>query len=195
VRKHLDDTEARISSHAIAQVAGRRESQGETAKQHQLRLVLRKRHMSPIAVIARQKLREQPEFTLLRMPPWKLRGGGFSPAAHDMIDAAEKYSDLFIEAGLLPDFVARFRAALNQFDESIDARGQGRVQRAGATEGLKAETRRARALIRVLDSLVRPMLDTNDALVREWEVATHIRRKPTPVTTTADVPPTLAAAA
>src|SRR5437867_2726323 len=39
-RKRLDQTVTQIGSHAVAQVAGRRAAEGETAKQRTLRLAL-----------------------------------------------------------------------------------------------------------------------------------------------------------
>lgn len=175
-RKRLDETVTQIGSHAVAQVAGRRTAEGETAKQQALRLELRSDHMRPVAVIAGQKLREQPEFKLLRMPPWNVRGARLTAAARDMANAAEKYMDLFVQEGLPSDFVAQLRTAADELDQSIDVRGQGRGQRAGATVGLQAETKRARGLIRVLDSAVRPKLGTNDELLRQWQLASHIQR-------------------
>ena len=175
-RKRLDETVAQLTAHAVAQIGGRRVSIGETAKQGQLRLELRFDHMRPIALIASQKLREQPEFTLLRLPSRKARGLRLTAAARDMANAAEQYTDLFVEEGLAPDFVAELRAAADRLDQSIDARGQGRGARAGATEGLKVATARARVLIRLFDSLLRPKLATNDALRREWQAARHIQR-------------------
>ena len=175
-RKQLDETVAQMTAHAVAQIGGRRASVGETAKQCQLRTELRFDHMRPIALIANQKLREQQEFTLLRLPSRKLRGARLTAAARDMANAAEKHTDLFVEEGLAPDFVAELRAAADRCDQSIDARGQSRGARAGATEGLKVATTRARVLIRLFDSLLRPKLGTNDELLREWQVAKHIQR-------------------
>jgi hypothetical protein len=185
-RRRLDETLARFTAHAVAQVGGRRLSEGETARQHVLRQELRSEHMGPIAVIAGQYLREQPEFTQLRLPPWKFHRARLTAAARDMANAAEKYTELFIEEGLAPDFVAELRTAADRLDQSIDERGQSRGQRAGATEGLKAETKRARALIRLLDLLVRPKLGTNDELLRAWQVARHIKRDRVSATSTAE---------
>lgn len=192
-RKRLDDTVTQIGSHAVAQVGGHRVSQGETARQRLLRLALRNDHMRPIAVIASQKLREEPEFTKLLLPPVKILGPMLTAAARDMANAAEQYTDLFVKEGLAADFVAELRAAANALDQSMIARGQSQGQRAGATKGLQAETARARALIRQLDSLVRPKLGTNEELVREWEVASHIKRSRTSQSTTADVAPSATA--
>ena len=193
-RKRLDEIVAQISAHSVTQVGGRRASQGETAKQRQLRLALRSEQMRPIAVIAGEKLREKPEFKELRLPPWNVMGPALTAAARDMANAAEKYTDLFIQEGLPSDFVAQLRAGADVLDKSIDARGQAGRQRSGATEGLKAETKRARAAIRVLDSQVRPKLGTNDQLLREWEVASHIQspRTPQSTTTTGGTTPTAA---
>ena len=183
-RKRLDETTALIAAHAVAQIGGRRTAQGETAKQRVLRSALRYEYMRPIAIIAYQRLREQPDFKLLRLPPWKVRGQGLIAAARDMANAAEKNVELFMEEGLDPEFVAELRAAVDRLEQSVDARGQGRVQRAGATAGLKSETKRARARIRLLDSLVRPKLRTNDVLLREWQVAIHIPRRGVPANAT-----------
>jgi hypothetical protein len=179
-RKRLDDTVTQIGSHAVAQVAGSRTSQGETARQSQLRRTLRSDHMRPIAVIAGQQLREQPEFTELRLPSAKVQGPRLGAAARDMANAAEQYTDLFVKEGLASDFVARLRAVNDALDESFKVRGQSQGQRAGATKGLAAETTRARAVIRQLDALVRPKLGTNEELLREWSVASHIKRPRTP---------------
>src|SRR5689334_637720 len=75
-RKRLDDTAAQMGSLAVAQVEGSRTTQGETARQRQLRLTLRTDHMSPITVIASQKLREQPEFTKLLLRPSRFKARG-----------------------------------------------------------------------------------------------------------------------
>ena len=176
VRKRLDELVARMSDHAVAQIGGHRVAKGETARQRQLRLTLRLVYMQPIAIIAKQMLREQPEFTQLRLPRFKTRAVNLTAAARDMANAAEKHMDLLIDEGLGADFISELRAASDRLEQSITARGQSQGQRAGATAGLKAATTRARALIRLLDSLVRPKLSTNDALLREWEVAKHIQR-------------------
>src|SRR5689334_4926382 len=128
-RRRLDEVVALIMEHAVAQVGGRRASVGETARQGQLRLELRSDHMRPVALIASEKLREQPEFKLLRLPPWNYRGTRLTSAARDMANAAEKEVDLFVQEGLRPEFVTELRAAADRLEESITARGQSRGQR------------------------------------------------------------------
>lgn len=175
-RKTLDDVATQLATHAVDQVGGHRTSQAETAKQRKLRLALRFNQMRAIAEIARQKLSEQPEFTKLSLPPSGFKGAKLTAAARDMANAAEKYSDVFLQAGLAADFVAQLRAATDQLEQSLGVRRESRGQRAGATTGLRAQTTQARKAMRVIDSLVRPKLGTNEQLLREWEVASHIQR-------------------
>jgi hypothetical protein len=175
-RERLDATVTQMTSHAVDQVAGRRSAVGETAKQRSFRMALRNNNMQPIAKVAGLKLREQPEFKDLRMPPWNVKGARLTAAATDMANAAEKYTDLFLKEGLPTDFVAQLRTATTQLDQSIDVRGKSRGQQVGATSGLKAQASQARALISVIDAIVRPQLGTNDQLLREWEFASHIER-------------------
>lgn len=181
-RRRLDGMVSQMADHAVAQIGGRRVAEGETARQRQLRLSLRFDYMRPIAIIAKQRLREQPEFTLLRLPRFKTRSESLIAAARDMANAAEKYTELFVEEGLTTDFAVELRAAADRLEQSINARGQGRGQRAGATAGLKLTTTRARALIQLLDSIVRPKLGADDELRRKWQVAKHIQRPRTPAT-------------
>ena len=175
-RQRLDETVERISAHVAEQLAGTRTSQGETERQHRLRQALRDNYMRPVAIIARQHLRKKPEFTLLRRPPWNVRGFALIAAARDMANAMSSHMDLFVEEGLSHEFVAELRAVADQLDESFVARGAAQAQRAGATRGLEAETTRAHAVIKIIDSQVRPMLRGNDQLLREWKVAKHVQR-------------------
>lgn len=193
-RKRLDQISEQMAAHAVAQLGWRRTARGETQRQRALRTTLRYDLMQPIAIVAGQHLREKQEFKLLRLPRWKARGAELIAAARGMATAAEKHMDLFVEEGLAPDFADRVRATADRVEESIGTRAQGWGQQAGATAGLKADTKRARARIRLLDSMVRPALGTNDPLLREWQVAKHIQRARTPVSATPAAEPALAAA-
>lgn len=190
-RRRLDETLAKLSAHSVDQLAGHRISQGETARLRQLRESIRFEYMRPIAMIAGEQLRKHPDFGSLRMPRWKSSIQTLVVAARDMAGAAEKQAELFIEEGLAPDFVAQLRGAADRLEQSITERGAGRAQRAGATAGLKSETRRARVLIRLLDSLIRPKLATNETLLREWDMAKHVtrRRKSSDTSTSVAVSP------
>jgi hypothetical protein len=86
-RKRLADIVASFTTHAVAQDANDRDTQGETAKQQQLRLQLSTDVMRPIAEIARRNLRTTPEFKALRMPHGVV-GPAFLASAKGMAEAA-----------------------------------------------------------------------------------------------------------
>src|SRR5437870_11664073 len=73
-RRKLDDVAAQLAAHAVNQDGGSRGSKGETAKQRTLRLALRFNHMRPIAAVAKERLRDVPEFEALQMPPSNVVG-------------------------------------------------------------------------------------------------------------------------
>src|SRR5437773_12293323 len=67
-RRNLDEVAAQLAAHAVSQDGSTRGSKGETATQRTLRLALRLNHMRPIALVARQRLRDVSEFEALRTP-------------------------------------------------------------------------------------------------------------------------------
>jgi hypothetical protein len=56
-RNRLDDVVASFTTHALNQDVGARGAKGETEKQRQLRITIRRDQMRPIAIIARQNLK------------------------------------------------------------------------------------------------------------------------------------------
>lgn len=80
-RHRLDEVATTFTAHALDQDVGDRGSKGETAKQRQLHVKLRREQMEPISVIARRNLRSVPEFTALRMPKPAIRGQAFIASA------------------------------------------------------------------------------------------------------------------
>ena len=199
-RRHLDNTVKELSTHAVDQHAGLTGSTGDTARQRVLRKVLRDTHMRPIAMIARAMLNEVPELVALRLPHHRSTTERLLAAAGAMGEAAGLHADIFVDAGLREDFVARLTAAADDLRSCIDSRAQYRSRRVGATAGLEMQDTRARHLVRILDALIVPALGTNDPLIAEWRSVKRIALKPGPakgsvaVQPEADITPTLQAA-
>ena len=182
-RKKLDDVVASFADHAYNQDANDRSVKGETAKQRQLRMQLRSERMQPIALIARKNLRTTPEFAALQMPKPSVRGEGFIASANAMADAAAIHKDTFIAHGLPSTFLDDFKAAIPTLADSMGVRENDFNKRLAATKGLAAQEQQGRLVLGVLDKLVKPALGTNDALLRGWEGARQIRRRPGPAAT------------
>jgi hypothetical protein len=187
-RKRLDGVVVTFADHAYNQDAGNRGAKGETAKQRQLRLNLRARQMNPIALIARKNLRTTPEFAALQMPKPTASGEAFIASAKAMADAATVHTDTFIEHGLPATFLDDFKAAITKLDRSVNDREQSYNRRLAATKGLDTKEKQGRLVMSVLDSLVEPALADNEALLRGWQGARQIRRRPGPTIGTPATP-------
>lgn len=177
-RKRLDDVVASFTTHAFDQDAGSRAAKGETAKQRQIRVKLRREQMRPIAVVAKHNLQSAPEFVALQMPKRSLKGQAFVSSAKGMLDAATAHKDTLLANGLLSTFLDDFQAGLTKLESSISDRTTGTRRRVGATTGLSVEERNGRAVLNVLDAIVEQALAGNEPALSAWKSARHIRRRP-----------------
>jgi hypothetical protein len=182
-RRNLDDVVTQLTTYANAQEVGTISSRGETAKQRALRDALREDHMEPIAEVARQKLRDVPEFRALVMPPSNATSTQLIARATAMAEAAQAHEQVFKEIGLPDDFIASLRTLAAEVAQSIDDRKQHASKRSGATAGLDAEEKRGRGVLRLINALVVPRLRKSEALLAEWRSAKRVPRKPGPVAT------------
>ena len=183
-RRNLDDVVAQLAAHATSQEGSNIGSRGETARQRALRSSLRQNHMRPIAEVAKQKLRDVPEFHALTMPPSNATSAQLVARASAMADAAQSYEQVFKDVGLPDDFIPSLRSTADDVSKSIDDRKQHTGKRSGATAGLSAEERRGRSMLRLLDALVVPRLGSKDALLAEWRSARRVSRKTGPASGT-----------
>ena len=104
----------------------------------------RQNHMRPIAGVAKQKLRDVPEFHALTMPPSNATSAQLVARASAMADAAQSYDQVFTAVGLPDDFIPWLRSTADDVSKSIDDRKQHTGKRSGATAGLSAEEKRGR---------------------------------------------------
>jgi len=170
-RKILDDVVGKLSAHAADQTTTKRTAAAEAAKERVLRNALKLNHMRPIATVANAQLRQVPDFVALKMPPRNATSRTLITWAAAMKTAAGEYSDAFVGAGLPADFLDQLQAAADALVNSLTNRtSNGAVQR-GATIGLDAEATRGRQAVKVLDSLIEPLIQGNLALLGQWTAA------------------------
>jgi hypothetical protein len=136
--------------------------------------------MTPIAELAKYKLRDVPEFAALMLPPTNVTTQSAVAAAYAMADAASAHAQTFIDNGLAATFVDDIRTAAAAVSASIVDRGKQQGRRTGATAGLAAGEKRGRAFLRVLSALVVAHIANDAALMAEWMAARVVRRKPGP---------------
>jgi alkanesulfonate monooxygenase SsuD/methylene tetrahydromethanopterin reductase-like flavin-dependent oxidoreductase (luciferase family) len=73
--------------------------------------------MAPVARIARADLPNTPEFRPLRMPRGRITPEKLAAAGSGMAQAAARYTDTFVAAGLSPDFVAQLNRRRGRYAE------------------------------------------------------------------------------
>ncbi len=183
-RADLDAVVPALGESGGRQAAGRVNAIGETANQRALRLALQLNHMQPIASVARAKLRTVPNFQAMTMPRPHTRIVSVLAHAHGMAEAAQPYAQVFIDAGLSQDFIARLTAAADAVKTSIDTRAAARGQRSSATGTLKDLETRARLTFKALNDIVVPILSADVAhsgLLAEWKKARRVDSRGGPV--------------
>jgi hypothetical protein len=183
-RKILDDVVGKLSAHAADQTTTKRAAAAEAAKERVLRNALKLNHMRPVATVANAQLRQVPDFVALKMPPRNATSRTLISWAAAMKTAAGEYSDAFIGAGLPADFLDQLQAAADALGNSLTNRTSNGAAQRGATIGLDAEATRGRQAVKVLDSLVEPLIQGNLALLGQWTAARRFGGKVSAPTST-----------
>jgi hypothetical protein len=183
-RKILDDVVEKLGAHAAHQTTTKRAAAAEAAKERVLRNALKLNHMRPIATVAAAQLRQVPDFAALKMPPKNATSRTLISWAAAMKTAASEYTGAFVGAGLPSDFLDQLDAAATALSTSLTTRTSTGAARRGATVGLDAEATRGRQAVKVLDSLVEPLIQGNLALLAQWTAAKRFGGKASAPTST-----------
>jgi hypothetical protein len=177
-KKALDEVVEGLGSFSTNQAAGRRQRQGEIARERALTTMLRREHLAPITEIARTCLvaalgkEELPQMKkVLRLPRY-----GFAPVrllseANAMRETAAQYEARFIEAGLPPDFLQQLDAAMAALSNSISGKARSLGRQVGGGAGLDKEIKRGRQVVTGLDAIVKRAFRNNPEVLAEWRVA------------------------
>ena len=154
---------------------------GITSK-HALRAALVRKHMRPIAAVARLVLPDARELSALTVTSRRRPFVSLVAAGYGMAEAAKVHESALRTAGLAPDFIASLLAATDALRDALSGATQTSGLRVEASAGLRKQGRYVRKVIRALDALVRAAIGEDDVLLERWE---HIRR----VTSASTSPP------
>ena len=180
-RRNLDDAVGQLTAMAVSQSAGQFLSKGATARRKSLVKTLKKHHMRPITLVAKQRLSEVPEFEALAMPTRNLGASALVAAAMAMATAAQPHEAVFTDVGLPDDFVAQLNAAASAVTASQAVRQASKAGAVSATAGIEEQEKRLRGLFPLIDAIVGPKLGNDAVLLRKWESTKAVGRKPTAV--------------
>lgn len=166
--REFDDVLAELRASVVDQEALRRNAMSETQTYHALRKDLILQHMKPIAVAAYVRIGNCEESTPFKVPRHNLPSALLFGAAHGMAHVAEEHKDIFVGAGLPPDFADRLREAAWATQAAWDRRSRARGSKSGSTVGIDDALRRASGLVELLSVFVRQDAGDNTALFAEW---------------------------
>ena len=158
------------------QAAGAGASKNATSVQRALRRSLIHDHMSVVSRIGRAKLPSTPELANLTMPRGTPSATKLAEAAFEMANSAEANTQVFVDAGLPPDFVAQLKGAASAMIGARQQRAMSRVSRAAATKGLKSKLSAGRKIVLVLDAMVSTALRSEPALLAGWKQAKRVSK-------------------
>jgi hypothetical protein len=180
-RATLRDAINRAAAYAATQDGAPAMNRGERHRQQQQVTRIRDRHMRQLVVIARSQ--EDPETAVatraaFRLPKVSISIAAFLAACDGMIETARKYREVFVAEGRPPDFLARFEAARDELQETVERRAKLRGDRTGAGAGLRVQLRRARLAVAILDAAMRSAFEGEEAMLAEWRSARRVRMRP-----------------
>ena len=175
-RRKLADALAALDTHASDQAASTFVAEGATQRKYLCARTLRRRHMTPIARIARVELPHTPDLEPLKMPKGRPTPERLIAHAEGMALAAAPFADTFVAAGLPSDFLTRLSAASAELRAAVNDRTQNRGKRSGATTGPTHQLSSARKLVHVLDAFVQTALEDNEPLLATWNAVKRVRR-------------------
>jgi hypothetical protein len=89
---------------------------------------------------------------------------------------AEPLKDEFIRRGMLPAFLDNFKAHISEVEETVDGWAQKSAARVSATVAVGKVAEQGREAVRELDVVVRNVFPGDDAVLAEWESASHVER-------------------
>jgi hypothetical protein len=175
-RAKLDQIIAALENHVAEQAGSVLAASRASRKRAELRTVLLRDHMAPIARIAQADLPHIAGNDVLRLPRTNVSTERLAAAAEGMAREAAPYVDHFVQAGLPADFIARLTAAAEAMVQSVNERVTSRGRRSGATKGLKTTLQSARKLVHVIDAFVASTLANDPALLANWKRVKRVRQ-------------------
>lgn len=179
----LENVVAQLLSEAVDQDANMRFVRAHTEHQRNLRDTLYVEHMQPISRVAREVFGVTGMDRAFLMP--RGRTNQFLiVAAGAMALAAQRQKAVLLQHGLAPDFIEKLTAAASALDAARNAKVESNRRRVTATATVKAQLKRGRKAVRLLDAILKPRLAGNPQLLAAWQSASRVR--PTSAATASD---------
>lgn len=170
LRQELEDALGQLTAAAAAQEALTKQSRVQTTEIRRLRRTLRDTYLKPIVRMSRTMALEinGTEITFV-LPKPTIHSERLAAEGDAMVKALNVVGPQFTARGFASNFVEQLDATTKALRTAIDQRATQISQRVGTTAAMAAHETRCIQLVRVIDALVRPVIQNDPELLATWE--------------------------
>lgn len=173
-RESLAEVVDRMAKLAEQRERAASDSRIETQQLNELRRTVETKFLAPLRALSRADRALAPGLVEVVRVPVVRSVVSQVAVTRGVVDAARQHAAAFARAGLAADYAEQLNTLVEEIERALTRRGQRQAEVAGAVSGLKAEGKRGRAVVALLETLVRPALAHHPALLREWQ---SVRRR------------------
>ena len=179
LRQELDDTLAQLTTDAAAQEAITKQSRVQTTEINKLRQTLRDTHLKPIVRMSRtMPLQINGTDITFVVPSQKVNSERLAAHSDAMATALNVVGPQFTARGFASNFVEQLSTTTKALRDAIDQRAAKVSRRTGITAAMLAHETHVVQVVRVVDSIVRPAIESNPELLASWENVVALPRLP-----------------
>ena len=177
LRQELDEALGQLTADAAAQEAVTKQSRVQTTEIRRLRKTLRDTHLKPIVRMSRTMQLEINGTTItFVLPGYKAVSEQMAAKSDAMVTALQVLGPQFVARGFAPNFVEQLSIATKALRDAVDQRAAQISRRVGTTAAMLEHETRLIQLVRVIDTLVRPVIQTDQELLATWESVVALPR-------------------
>ena len=177
LRLELEQTLGLLTADAAAQEAITKQSLVQTTEIKRLRRALRDGHIKPIVQMSRtMELEINGSRITFVSPSLKSNSERLAAVGDAMVTALSDLGPQFIARGFVPNFVEQLSTATKALRDAVDQRAAQVARRTGTTAAMVGHETRIIQLVRVIDTLVRPVIHNDPELLATWQYLVFLPR-------------------
>lgn len=177
LRQELDDAIGQLTANVAAQEAITKQSRVQTTEIRRLRTALRDGHLKPIVRMSRtMKLQINGTDITFVLPAFQADSERLAAAGDAMVTALKEVGPQFIARGFASNLAEQLSNTTKALRDAVDQRAAQVSQRTGVTAAIERDGTRLVQLVRVIDTLVRPVISTDPERLAAWDNVVSLPR-------------------
>ena len=171
----LEDLVTRVETLTAQQVAGLVARQGSVDQRKQVRAELHGKLLRYLAGVGAVAAKENAQLAAqFRLPKERTANLTLVTLARGMLEKAIEHKDLLAKRGLSESVLTDITAALEEFEQTLEASRAARREHVGASGDLKMVLSEISEQVRLLDGLVRYRFGDDAELMTAWASARNV---------------------